>query len=108
MNFMRPSIAAIVICSIASVSLLADDRLSDDLGTIEFPVSGSAEAQQHVIRGVKLLHHMMYPEADREFERAAEKDPSCALAHWGRAMALIHPLWPDAPSQTELARGAEY
>jgi tetratricopeptide (TPR) repeat protein len=51
---------------------------------------------------------MMYPEADREFAHAAEKDPRCALAHWGRAMALIHPLWPDAPSQTELAQGSEY
>ncbi|MBL9190219.1 MAG: tetratricopeptide repeat protein [Opitutaceae bacterium] len=50
----------------------------------------------------------MYPEADREFAAAAAADPACALAHWGRAMAIIHPLWPDAPTEAERKQGAEH
>jgi tetratricopeptide (TPR) repeat protein len=51
---------------------------------------------------------MMYPEADREFAQAALADPKCALAHWGRAMAILHPLWPDAPTDAERKQGAEH
>src|SRR6476620_3074697 len=43
----------------------ADHPLGDQLGTVNFEVSGSPEARDHVVRGVKLVHHMMYPEADR-------------------------------------------
>ena len=86
---------------------LADDLAGEQLGTIRFAVSGNSAAQAHVVRGVKLVHHMMYPEADREFAAAAVADPACAIAYWGRAMSLIHPLWPDAPTDAERKLGAE-
>ncbi len=86
----------------------ADDALGDQLGTIRFDVNGAPAARTHVVRGVKLLHHMMYAEADREFAAAIEADPSCALAHWGRAMALLHPLWPESPTPADLAAGAAH
>jgi tetratricopeptide (TPR) repeat protein len=88
--------------------LRADDSLGDQLGTIHFTVSGTADAQRHVVRGVKLLHHMMYPEADREFAAASKSDPKCSLAYWGRAMSLLHPLWPDAPNAEEFKQGAAF
>ena len=46
----------------------ADD--AERLGQIRFEVSGDAVTKAHIIRGVKLLHHMMYVEADREFAAA--------------------------------------
>jgi tetratricopeptide (TPR) repeat protein len=51
---------------------------------------------------------MMYPEADREFAAALVADPNCSLANWGRAMSLLHPLWPDTPSPDELTHGAAF
>src|SRR6478736_880176 len=88
---------------------LADDAaLGDQLGTIRFEAGGLPAAQPHVVRGVKLLHHMMYPEADRAFVAALAADPDCALAWWGRAMTIIHPLWPDAPTAADNQQGAEY
>jgi tetratricopeptide (TPR) repeat protein len=87
---------------------IADHRPGESLGTIQFEVSGKPEARERVVRGVKLVHHMMYPEADREFATAAAADPNCALAHWGRAMSIIHPLWPDAPTEVERKQGAEH
>lgn len=86
----------------------AEDGTGDKLGTVRFEVGGKPAARGHVVRGVKLLHHMMYPEADREFAAAAAADPSCALAWWGRAMTIIHPLWPDAPTSAEQALGAGF
>ena len=38
------------------------------------------------------------------FNEAAAADPSCAIAHWGAAMSLYHPLWAP-PSKAELERG---
>lgn len=93
---------------LAPLRSIAEDRLGEQLGTVHFTVSGKPKVQEHVVRGVKLLHHMMYPEADREFVRAAEIDPACALAWWGRAMTLIHPLWPDAPTDGDRQQGAEF
>src|SRR5260221_14388293 len=100
-------VASLLGAMVAPARSIADDRLGEKLGTVRFEVSGLPEAQSHVVRGVKLLHHMMYPEADREFVAAATTDPTCALAYWGRAMAIIHPLWPDAPTADDGQRGAE-
>lgn len=99
--------AAIVVVSFPLRSV-ADHPLGDELGTVQFAATGKPEAQKHVVRGVKLVHHMMYPEADREFAAAIAVDPTCAIAHWGRAMTLLHPLWPDAPTDAERKLGAEH
>ncbi len=100
--------AAVLAAFLTSTRGFADDRLGDQLGTVRFEVSGQPGAREHVVRGVKLLHHMMYSEADQEFARAAEIDPTCALAWWGRAMTLIHPLWPDTPSEADRQQGAGF
>lgn len=84
------------------------DKMGQQLGTIRFDVSGTNAAREHVVRGVKLLHHMMYVEADREFAAAITADPNCALAYWGRAMTFIRPLWPDSPTAAELKQGADF
>jgi tetratricopeptide (TPR) repeat protein len=49
---------------------------------------------------------MMYLQAEGEFGTVAELDPGCAMAHWGVAMTLFHPLWAE-PSTDELKRGRE-
>jgi tetratricopeptide (TPR) repeat protein len=74
------------------------------LGTVEFPTSCSAQAQEHVETGVAQLHHMMYEQARPHFEAATEADPACAMAHWGIAMTSFQPLWYPT-SDENLARG---
>lgn len=109
--FMKPTHALFFAAALGAISdstaVRADHPLGDKLGTVRFEVSGQPAAQDHVVRGVKLVHHMMYPEADREFAQAAAVDPRCALAYWGRTMTLLHPLWPDAPTSAERQQGAE-
>ena len=43
-----------------------------------------------------LLHSFAYADAEKTFQRVAERDPRCAMAHWGIAMSYFHQLW-DPP-----------
>ncbi len=47
----------------------------------------SAEAQRWFNQGIQLLYGFNHDEAIRSFEKAAEIDPSCAMAWWGVAYA---------------------
>ena len=65
------------------------------MGTISFPNSGKAEAQESFIRGVLALHNFWFQEAEEAFKKAQEIDPGFALAYWGEAMSYNHPLWAE-------------
>lgn len=81
------------------------DLVETPIGKVDFPVGCKPDAARLVERGVALLHHMMYDEARFVFGMADDRDPSCAMAYWGQAMTLIHPLWPDVPSSSNFERG---
>lgn len=81
------------------------DMLEIPLGDVSFPNSCDGDAANLVERGVGLLHHMMYTNANLVFGMANDADPDCALAYWGQAMTEIHPVWPDTPSAESMARG---
>ena len=74
------------------------------LGSIEFPTSGTAEAQPHFLRGVAALHSFWYEEALEAFRRATTIDPNFAMAYWGEALAHNHPIWKE--ENMEAARAA--
>jgi tetratricopeptide (TPR) repeat protein len=76
-----------------------------NLGTVDLPVSCNDSAAQQMETGLALMHHMMYNDAELAFIAAAEADPDCAMAWWGQAMSLIHPLWAEPPTDEEVARG---
>ena len=101
----------LVACDSAPDPDLGADLLFDvvktPIGDVEFSVGCNKEAAPLVERGVALLHHMMYDEARFVFSMADDTDPECAMAYWGQAMALIHPLWPDVPTPSILERGSQ-
>ena len=74
------------------------------LGTVVFPVSCNAAAQEEFGLATALLHSFWYDEAENAFGEVAELDPSCAMAHWGIAMSHFHPIWAP-PTPAELERG---
>jgi tetratricopeptide (TPR) repeat protein len=82
------------------------DGVKKQLGTVEFRVSCTAEAQAAFTRGVALLHSFAYEESAEAFRNAAEKDSHCAMAHWGLAMTEYHQLWDPSPGPAELPRGS--
>jgi tetratricopeptide (TPR) repeat protein len=84
----------------------ASRRTTEALGTVEFRVSCTAEAQESFTRGIALLHSFTYDESAGAFGDAATKDPRCAMAHWGLAMTEYHQLWEPYAGPAELQRGA--
>jgi tetratricopeptide (TPR) repeat protein len=72
------------------------------LGTVDFPNSGSKEAQVHFIRGLAALHSFWYEEALEAFRESTKVDPEFTMGYWGEAMAHNHPLW--SQQETEAAR----
>ena len=75
----------------------ADDRsagsLSANLGSIDFPNSGAAEAQDAFLTGMKALHSFEFEDAGDAFREAQAIDPEFGLAWWGEALSYNHPLW---------------
>jgi tetratricopeptide (TPR) repeat protein len=74
------------------------------LGTVNFPTSCNATAQELISRGAALLHSFGYEEARLAFNDAAKADPACAMAYWGVSRTWYHPIWAP-PSSDELKAG---
>ncbi len=104
---MRVGAAVFLVFSAAATTSAQEPEGGAPLGHLHFAVSCTVEAQQEFDHAVLLLHHMTYPEAKATFERVAEREPGCAMAHWGVAMTLFQPLWPTRPSSSELQQGWE-
>ena len=76
------------------------------LGKVNFPTSCSSAAQPAMEKAVALLHSFQYTQSEQTFAKAAQEDPHCAMADWGKAMALYHQLW-DFPRTKDLREGRE-
>ena len=68
---------------------------TNQLGSVEFPTSGSAKAQAHFLRGLAALHSFWYEEALEAFAESTRIEPDFMMGYWGEAMAHNHPLWSE-------------
>ena len=100
------SLGFVLLLSSASGQANHDHPAPEKLGTVSFPVSCTAGAQEEFNRGVALLHSFAYSAARTAFEHVAARDPQCAMAHWGVAMTYFHQLWvpPLSPDTSSIAR----
>jgi tetratricopeptide (TPR) repeat protein len=78
---------------VAAVVFAGAGLNAQELGSVDFPTSGSAAAQPKFIEGVKDLHSFEFDEATAAFHQAQQLDPDFALSYWGEAMSYNHPLW---------------
>jgi hypothetical protein len=72
------------------------------LGKVEFKVECNSAAQQEFNRAMALYHSFAWQHATDAFAAVASADPSCGMAHWGRAMTMLdNPfVWPaNLPSE---------
>jgi hypothetical protein len=78
----------------------------EQLGKVSFPTSCSQAVQEQFDRGMALLHSFAYSAAENTFQAVAERDPQCAMAHWGIAFSYYHQLWdpPIAPATIPIAQ----
>lgn len=76
----------------------------EHVGNVNFPTSCSPQVQAAMEKGLALLHSFQYQESGQAFSDAAQRDGQCAIAYWGKAMALDHQLW-EFPSIATIAEG---
>ncbi|CAN5772163.1 hypothetical protein BH23GEM9_BH23GEM9_22340 [soil metagenome] len=69
------------------------DAHTHQLGTVHFPNSGSAPAQEPFLRGVALLHSFEYEDAADALREAQDADSGFALAYWLEAITNSKLLW---------------
>jgi tetratricopeptide (TPR) repeat protein len=80
---------------------------SEKLGQVNFTVSCSASSQKQFNRATALLHSFWYEQAENAFTAISSDEPSCAMAYWGVAMSLYHPVWwPATPAELQKGRAA--
>jgi len=77
---------------------------AEKLGNVSFPISCAPDSQKPFERGVALMHSFGYEEAKAQFVEITQKDPACAMAHWGVALSLFHQIW-ERPGEPSLKRG---
>jgi tetratricopeptide (TPR) repeat protein len=77
-----------------------------DIAPVDMKSSCTADAAIDVNRGAAFLMALAPVEARRAFDRAAERDPDCALAGWGRAMSWL-PVDPWRMSQLAMREGRD-
>lgn len=72
---------------------------SHHLGKVDFKNTCKLEVQADLQRSVAMLHSFRYEETERSFREVLVKDPSCAVATWGVAAAMMsNPLTGIGPS----------
>ncbi|SNC60961.1 Tetratricopeptide repeat-containing protein [Hymenobacter gelipurpurascens] len=71
-----------------------------------FETSCAATDKADFNLAVSLLHSFEYDEAEKAFANIIDREPGCAMAYWGVAMANYHPLWAP-PTPAELAKGTK-
>jgi tetratricopeptide (TPR) repeat protein len=95
------------LCGLIAVAVPGAANSQDhqhDVGHIHFPVSCTPEAQKSFEHGVALVHSFWYDEAEKTFSSVIRVDPACAMAYWGLAMSLYHPVW-FPPTPSDLRKG---
>jgi Tfp pilus assembly protein PilF len=79
------------------------------LGTVQFPITCNAGAQQQMNTAMAYYHSFAWQHIREPLDRVLEADPACGMAHWARALAsLDNPFtWPGGISPAALALGPE-
>lgn len=95
---------AIVTCSIAAL-LSIDLTEAAESNRVRFVTSCEPNVQSDFDRAVTLLHSFEYLESTRIFNEIIDQDSQCAMAYWGLAMSIWHPLW-SPPSAGDLEKAA--
>jgi Tfp pilus assembly protein PilF len=80
---------------------------SAKLGKVSFPVSCNPAAQKEFEVAMAYYHSFAWPQNKAALERVIQADPTCGMAHWGRALGMLdNPfLWPGSLSPKLLADG---
>jgi tetratricopeptide (TPR) repeat protein len=101
----RRNVAPSLFASVVFMILIIGCSDKGESPQVQFSNSCKSAVQGKFNRAITLLHSFEYPETTRLFREITEEDPDCAMAYWGAAMSIWHPLWAP-PSESDLEKGA--
>ena len=96
---MKRSFAVVVTLTLLFAGAPAEAQF-DSVGALDFPTSGSPEAQEHFLRGVAILHSFGWKQAIAEFQAAQRIEPDFAMAYWGESLCYNHPLFGEQDGES--------
>ena len=96
---MKRLFAVVVTVTLLFVGAPAEAQF-DSVGALDFPTSGSPEAQEHFLRGVSILHSFGWKQAIAEFQAAQRIEPHFAMAYWGESLCYNHPLFGEQDGES--------
>jgi tetratricopeptide (TPR) repeat protein len=105
-SWLVPGLTLLLALLLAATPAVAQQGSSTEkLGRVSFANSCSPAVQAELTRAVALLHSFWWRAAINAFTEVGQRDPACAIAHWGVAMAVLdNPfVWP--PPAKAMAEG---
>jgi len=89
MKSVRSFVLLTVLAFLSAPAGIAQEKTTEQLGKVNFPVSCSPKAQEQFERGVAMLHSYWFTEGGKVFEAIVREEPSCVMAYWGLAVNLL-------------------
>src|SRR5215471_5002864 len=89
MKSVRSFMLLTVLTLLSAPAGIAQEKTTEQLGKVNFPVSCSPKAQAQFERGVAMLHSYWFTEGGKVFEAIVREEPSCVMAYWGLAVNLL-------------------
>ncbi|MBZ5530054.1 MAG: hypothetical protein LAO20_01365 [Acidobacteriia bacterium] len=99
------ALIAFSLCALPACAQEHQHAAPEKLGKVSFTTTCDARVQASFNRAVALLHSFAYAPAAEAFQKVADEDPGCAMAHWGAAMSYYHQLWEPALPGDALQKG---
>jgi len=75
---------------------------SDTLGTMNFPVSCTPDAQKHFNRAALLLYSYYWVPTEKALTEVLQADPTCVMAYWAAAVAKMDNPYASPPTPKAL------
>jgi tetratricopeptide (TPR) repeat protein len=89
MNSVKSFVLLTVLTLLPASAGIAQEKTTEQLGKVNFPISCSPKAQEQFERGVAMLHSYWFTEGGKVFEGIVREEPSCVMAYWGLAVNLL-------------------
>jgi tetratricopeptide (TPR) repeat protein len=98
LNVLRPVLLISFSLAMTAQHASAQERF----GKVHFPIACNPDVQDEFDLALAMLHTFSFPAAANTFMAIAEKDPNCAMAHWGIAATAIGSLYGGRPGPMAL------
>src|SRR5262245_18735765 len=107
----RWTVAAVALAATLSASAALGHQLpatstAETLGRVHLTISCSPDAQAEFDRALAMFHSFWFPRSPQTFAAITQREPQCAMAHWGVAISQRGNPLLGAPAPTSMEAGA--